>query len=447
MPWQRYVVDVALELDPDTGRLVYQEVVLTVPRQSGKTTLLLAVMVHRALGFGPPHGLRQGILYAAQTRNDSRKKFEDEHVRALESAPGLRRLFRVRMTNGNEAILWRNGSKHAITATTEKAGHGETLDLGVLDEAFAQQDDRVEQALKPAMVTREDAQFWVTSTAGTANSFYLLSKVETGRALVEAGIDRNVAYFEWSADPKADLADPKTWYSCMPALGLTAKEESVATFQKSMKPAEFRRAFGNVADTESPDEWQVINAEEWSVCADPQSQIVDPVAFAADVTPDRSWSAIAVAGRTRSGNLHVEVIEHRRGTGWVAGRLTELAAKWKPCAVVIDGAGPAGSLIADVEKAGIEVIRPSARDAGQACGQFYEAVVDTKVLRHLDQPALTAALSGAQRRHLGDAWAWARKGVSVDISPLVAVTLAAWGHTTCAHLPASTEELTGSLMA
>jgi hypothetical protein len=30
-------------------------------------------------------------------------------------------------------------------------------------------------------------------------------------------------------------------------------------------------------------------------------------------------------------------------------------------------------------------------------------------------------------RPLGDAWAWARRGVSVDISPLVAVTLAKWG--------------------
>src|SRR5689334_10794972 len=52
MPWQRHVLDVALEVDPETGRLAYQEVDLTVPRQSGKTLLLLCLMVHRALGFG-----------------------------------------------------------------------------------------------------------------------------------------------------------------------------------------------------------------------------------------------------------------------------------------------------------------------------------------------------------------------------------------------------------
>src|SRR5690606_39326101 len=39
MPWQQYVVDVALELDPETGQLAYREVVLTVPRDRKSTRL------------------------------------------------------------------------------------------------------------------------------------------------------------------------------------------------------------------------------------------------------------------------------------------------------------------------------------------------------------------------------------------------------------------------
>jgi phage terminase large subunit-like protein len=139
MPWQQDVVDVAMELDPETGRPVYREVILTVPRQSGKTTLILAMAVHRALGFGR----RQTIRYAAQTRNDARQKWEDDHVVTLENSV-FRKLFRTRKTNGNEAILWRNGSQHGIVANTEKSGHGSTLDLGFIDEAFAQVDHRME---------------------------------------------------------------------------------------------------------------------------------------------------------------------------------------------------------------------------------------------------------------------------------------------------------------
>jgi hypothetical protein len=50
MPWQSEVLDTALEIDPDTGHLQHREIVLTIPRQSGKTTLQLAVMVHRVSG-------------------------------------------------------------------------------------------------------------------------------------------------------------------------------------------------------------------------------------------------------------------------------------------------------------------------------------------------------------------------------------------------------------
>jgi hypothetical protein len=94
---------------------VYREVNLTVPRQSGKTLLLLCAMVHRAQGFGR----RQRILYTAQTRNDARRKWEDEHVEVLRRSP-LHPLFTVRKSNGSEAIHWRNGSMHGITSSRRR---------------------------------------------------------------------------------------------------------------------------------------------------------------------------------------------------------------------------------------------------------------------------------------------------------------------------------------
>jgi hypothetical protein len=45
-------------------------------------------------------------------------------------------------------------------------------------------------------------------------------------------------------------------------------------------------------------------------------------------------------------------------------------------------------------------------------------------VRHLGQPSLTAALSGAAKRQSGDVWLWSRSSSHVDITPLVAVTLA-----------------------
>jgi hypothetical protein len=137
---------------------------------------------------------------------------------------------------------------------------------------------------------------------------------------------------------------------------------------------------------------------------------------------------LAVAGVTRDGWMHVEVVDHKPGTAWVVPRVAELVAKHSPCAVVVDPSGQAGSLLEDLDRAGIEVLQPAARDAAQACGQFYEMVTDSRTLRHRGDPALMSALGGASTRPLTDAWAWDRRTPVVDICPLVAVTLAAWGH-------------------
>ena len=52
LPHQQYIADVALEINPDTGRLAYSDVTFVGPRQvSGKTETTLPLMVHRCTGF------------------------------------------------------------------------------------------------------------------------------------------------------------------------------------------------------------------------------------------------------------------------------------------------------------------------------------------------------------------------------------------------------------
>jgi len=422
MPWQQYVADVALEINPTTGKLQYREIILTVPRQSGKTTLLLAVMVHRTLGFGE----RQKVVYTAQTRNDARRKWEDEHLVILEQSP-LVKLFDVRKTNGSEAIKWHNGSSHSITSTTEKAGHGDTVDLGVIDEAFAQIDDRLEQAFKPAMITRPQPQLWVVSTAGTNESVYLNHKVDMGRQQY-GNTEGAIAYFEWSANPDDDPADPDTWLSCMPALGHTISVEAIAADRQSMKPADFRRAYLNLRYEGTTFE-PVIPAESWLGCLNRASEPGDEVVFAVDCAPDRSMSSIAVCGTNRDDRYHIEIVDSRKGTGWVVDRLIELHEKWKPKALILDTAGAAGSFLPQLVERGIEVETFGARQVAAGCGALFDAVMNSQ-LAHRGQDTLDAAVAGARKRPLGDAWAWHRRDVSVDISPLVASTLAFWGFRT-----------------
>jgi hypothetical protein len=169
----------------------------------------------------------------------------------------------------------------------------------------------------------------------------------------------------------------------------------------------------------------VIGEADWRALADAASTAVDPVAFAADVTPERSHAAIAVAGRRADGLGHGEVATTGPAPGGVVPRLVELASRWRPCSVVVDDTGPAGNLIAPLEAAGVEVTRPTARGMAHTAGDLFDAVAEA-TMRVVPRPALDAAVAGAAQRPLGDGWAWARKGLSVDICPLVALSLARW---------------------
>ena len=72
---------------------------------------------------------------------------------------------------------------------------------------------------------------------------------------------------------------------------------------------------------------RVIDPAAWKTLTDPASKPEGPVAFAFDVRPDRSYSTIGVAGIREDGQTHLEIVDRKRGTGWVTARLGELLCK------------------------------------------------------------------------------------------------------------------------
>jgi hypothetical protein len=441
MPWQRYVADVALEINPETNKLKYRTIVITVPRQSGKTTLLLSLMVHRAIGFGE----RQNIIYTAQTQKAARKKWEEEHVYRLEQSIFKSR-YSLRFGMGLEQIRWANGSRHGLIPPNATAGHGDTVDLAVLDEAFSQEDSRVEQALRPAMITRPQPQLYIVSTAGDTRSLYLKDKVDRGRQYVEYGVDASIAYFEWSAPDDADPRDHETWYKCMPALGHTIDVDAIQSDFEIMQLAEFRRAYLNQWSDQIPELWMVVSEQDWDSAKDTASYIPDdrPLTFGIDFTPERTFGCITVAGLNQYDKLHVEITsdesrnlwDHRPGATWIVPRITELWEKWRSVSrvVAIQANSPAATLIPELQRKGIVVETPNAAEYAAACGRVFDSIYSGN-LRHLGTSDYTASFAGVQKHDLGEgAWKWDRKTTTVDMSPVVSLTLAEWAHSKFAHI-------------
>jgi phage terminase large subunit-like protein len=230
--------------------------VVSVPRQSGKTTLILALLVHRMLAAAG-----QRVTYTAQSRLAARGKLFDTWWPRLRRSP-LGGMFELTRATGAESLRCRNSSILSLLSGEEASGHGETIDMAVLDEAWALT-GAAEQAVRPAMVTRENAQLVVCSTAGTDRSTFWRSKVDAGRLAVDNGITEGLAYFEWSADPNADIGDPAVWRECMPALGITVSEDTIAADLLVMPPGEFRRAYLNQWPDETDSGWRVIPRDVW----------------------------------------------------------------------------------------------------------------------------------------------------------------------------------------
>jgi hypothetical protein len=435
MPWQQHILDVGLR-ERDDGQWAAFECAVNLPRQNGKGGVIEARELAGLFLLG-----ERLIIHSAHEFKTSRVAFQRIQSLIL-GCPDLRKRVKRMLNNTTEtSITLVTGQSLQFIARSGGSGRGWTGDCNILDEAMILGDDAM-GALMPTMSAVENPQLWYFGSAGIGHQSVQLARLRRrALAALEAGEpDPSLAYFEWSVAPHLDECppgctehdsadDPASWAKANPSLGYLITPEFVRNERASLGASGiFERERLGVGDypSDEADTWQVIGEDAWRALAAAESTPSDPVAFAIDMTPERSHAAIAVAGEWRGGT-HVEVVDHRPGTGWILERARELHERWQPRCWVIDAAGPAGSLIADLEEAlGVEVVQTKGRDVAAACGQFYDAVTE-QTLSHLDQAPLAAALAGAQKRTLGDAWAWARRIVSVDISPLVAATLAKWG--------------------
>jgi len=426
MPWQRDVADVALEIDSDTGQLHYRTVVLAVMRQQGKTSLTLPVWLQRAIRWPDQH-----IAWTMQTAKDARDKWADEHLPLIQQsriAQSLAGSGSIRRQNGSEHLRFANGSIQTLMASKTSSGHGKVLDLGIVDEAMAQPDDRLHQALRPAMKTRNrpgmpGTQLWIISTVGpVGESEWFHGWMMAGRAAVEAGTadDDRICYVEYSADPDADPGDPATWWGCMPALGITISEDTIrAEYREALLTpdglAGFRRQALNQRTSQRQD--PVIPVDLWEACmADVERPAGVPLIWAVDVAPNQASASIVVGWLRVDGVPQIQLVDAQDGVGWLPARVVELRARWGGD-WLLDPRGASAS-----QAAGWPGRFVSAKDAKVACSVL-EATVKESKLGHYGQPELRAALDGAVKRPSEDGgWTWARRGSHVDISSLVAAS-------------------------
>lgn len=381
MPWQKLVAEVAGERQaehPDRAR--YQTVVVTVPRQSGKTTLIKALMT--AVAQANP-GCQ--VYYTAQTRKDAVEKWGElakQLRKEMGTAPDGKPRVKILEGTGNERIVFRGTESQIMPfAPTVEGIHGKTSPLVVVDEAWAfdqARGDDLMAAFNPVGLTIPHSQVWIISTAGDTRSEWLRSLIDNGRqAVTDPGT--TTAFFEWSADEDLAAANLRSDAALdfHPAIGFTQELWKIQALAQNEPDHLYRRSYLNLWPTAA--ETSIVDLETWEKLAEPASaSMPSDVAIGFDVATGRTGATIYGAWQ-EGDQVHIHRIVSKAGAAWVEKAITHLYETLTPMAVVADDSGDNRPIIEALNRSGREISALRAREYASANSEFFARISDGKI--------------------------------------------------------------------
>jgi hypothetical protein len=308
--WQKLAATRMLEVD-DRGELLWDTVLLSTPRQLGKSWLLRELMLwrlHQAGRFGEP----QNVVH---TGKDLRICMEVQLPARL-WAKGLPEVYAVKEANGKEEIkLLETESRWLIHST--KSMYGWSTSLAAADEAWAVKPAVIEEGLEPTMVERAQPQLLLVSTAHRLATSLMLAR--RALALDELEAPDGTLLLEWSAAPAAELDDMAGWRQASAhwtprrerTIRKTLERVRAGAYRDPTEPdpvASFRSQWLNQWPTEpvwSAGPQPLLPGGLWEELTEPGVCSLGPVWVAVEDEWGRG-AAVAAVGKLPDGRLEVE---------------------------------------------------------------------------------------------------------------------------------------------
>lgn len=392
------------------GQYAADTVVISIPRQVGKTFLLGCIVF--ALCILNPGLL---VIWTAHHTRTSDETFSD--LRAIAALPkAAPHVKATRAANGQQGIIFRNGSRILFGAREQGFGRGfKKVGVLVLDEAQILS----ESAMDNLVPTTNQAANPLILLAGTPPRPRDPGDVFTNlrNEAIEAGSGASDSlYIEFSADADAELDDRAQWAKANPSYPKRTKARAILRLLKHLGPASFRREALGIWDATSvlkpvidPSAWDelVSNAPHGSASA-----------IGVKFSPDGARQCVSVSAPHDVGGF-VEVIGELSGStsqglaplvDWIAERASDIDA------VVIDGKSLAGALNDALLDAGVnhrKVIRPTLDQVISANAGLLEAVTN-RTVAHSGQPGLAASIATSIRRPIGTSGGWGFQPMTDD---------------------------------
>lgn len=396
---------------------------MSLPRQVGKTYLVGCIAF--ALCLTQPGTT---VIWTAH-----RGRTATETFRAMKAKAKLPELAAfidqrtkgggIRSANGEQEIEFFNGSRILFGARESGFGVGfANVGLLVLDEI---QRASV-KAMDDLLPTTNAAANPLVLCMGTpprptddGEVFTMLRQEAT------TGESSDVLYVELAASERFDLSDEDEFWRQLrkvnPSFPHRVGERAILRNKKGLtEDSVYREVFG--LWDEFSKQFSPINGALWSEAVDvgPPDD-AKPDALAVDMSHSREISVGACWIEDTS--AHIEEVwagvDEPAAIEWVVAR----AGRRIP--VLIDAKSPASSMIPTLRARKVKILTGNENDMQRACG-LVKSDLEAGRLTHAGQEALNDAREGARKRAIGTAggWGYDRKDPSVNIAPLVAVTLA-----------------------
>jgi hypothetical protein len=422
---------------PDVGRLIlakrsdgkYAATIggtgLSIPRQVGKTFLVGAIVFALCLlrpnltVIWTAHRLRTAEETFGKMQKFAQRKRIKPHI------------LKVVLGSGEEAVLFRNGSRILFGARESGFGLGfDEVDVLIFDEAQRLRDLTLDDMIPATNQSRQPTSALLLFMGTPPRPTDAGEVFRRMRNDALTGEDHDTGWVEFGADPEFEPtpapaplteADWAQVAKANPSFPHDTPRESILRMRKKLGPESFlREGLGQWDKLEL--QQTVVDVDWWADLADDgPTNGAKPDGMAVDASHDREFS-VAACWLT-DGRSHVEEVwasgSEAATLRWVATR----AGRRTP--VLIDSMSPAASLIPGLKALGVTVRSGSSSDMAKACGLWLGEVVEG-LLTHGNQDSVTDALMQATQRDIGTAggWGWNRRDEHMNIAPLVAHSLA-----------------------
>ncbi len=432
--WQELILSAWLSVDK-SGEYCVTSGGLSVPRQNGKTEILIALCFYHLV----VNGAR--ILFTAHQARSSKKVFRRLSTMFSDKRHPeiVKQVSKIRQAIGEEAIELVNGGIIEFTSRSRQVARGyDGISIVIFDEAQELTDDQLEALMATLSAsTTGNRQMLYCGTPPYPGCVGEVFKRFRDACIMADGRGENTrsSWHEWSVpgDTIQDIeADEKsTWYECNPALGLRLSEEFTQEEYKTLSADGFaRERLGWWAKPITMESVMAINSEAWARCKSSDPKPEGKTAFGVKFSPDGSEVSLAGAVIPKDGPARITLLAVENtgcGLKWLADFLN---ARYKQAScVVIDGRNGSEVLVDKIRPVWVfkqSVIRPNAQDIVTSASLLVNDVNEGNVTWFEAQDELNESALTATRRNVGSGWAFGGQGCG----PIEACSLALWG---CRH--------------